>query len=96
MKEDRNRNKRQDCRNRFLSAGKTNYQLMKLITSLDALTGAPVKIQKWLERMKGLMKEMLEVENYYFAIDPVTRKFTEDNITMSVKAATGLDCRRLI
>lgn len=33
------------------------------------------------------MKEMLEVEHYYYAIDPVTREFTEDNITMSVKAA---------
>jgi 3-oxoacyl-[acyl-carrier-protein] synthase III len=54
---------------------------------LGSLTGAPQKIQKWLERMKDLMKEMLEVENYYFAIDPVSRKFTEDNITMSVKAA---------
>ena len=54
---------------------------------LGPLTGAPVKIQKWLERMKVLMKELLEVEQYYFAIDPVTRAFTEDNITMSVKAA---------
>jgi len=54
---------------------------------LGPLTGAPVKIQKWLERMKVLMKELLEVEHYYFAIDPVTRAFTEDNITMSVKAA---------
>jgi 3-oxoacyl-[acyl-carrier-protein] synthase III len=54
---------------------------------LGPLSDAPQKIQKWLERMKGLMKEMLEVENYYFAIDPVSRKFTEDNITMSVKAA---------
>jgi 3-oxoacyl-[acyl-carrier-protein] synthase-3 len=33
------------------------------------------------------MKEMVEVENYYFAIDPVTREFTEDNISMSVKAS---------
>jgi 3-oxoacyl-[acyl-carrier-protein] synthase III len=37
--------------------------------------------------MKLLMKELLEVEQYYYAIDPITRKFTEDNITMSVKAA---------
>jgi 3-oxoacyl-[acyl-carrier-protein] synthase-3 len=37
--------------------------------------------------MKLLMKEMLEVERYHYAIDPVTREFTEDNITMSVKAA---------
>ncbi len=54
---------------------------------LGMLDNAPVKIQKWLKRMKGLMKEMLEVENYYFAIDPITHQFTEDNITMSVKAA---------
>jgi 3-oxoacyl-[acyl-carrier-protein] synthase III len=54
---------------------------------LGELTGAPQKIQSWLKRMKILMKEMLEVEHYYYAIDPVTREFTEDNITMSVKAA---------
>ncbi|MBU8893204.1 MAG: hypothetical protein KOO66_10525 [Bacteroidales bacterium] len=54
---------------------------------LGELTQAPKKIQKWLHRMKALMNEMLEVEHYYFAIDPVSREFTEDNISMSVKAA---------
>jgi 3-oxoacyl-[acyl-carrier-protein] synthase-3 len=54
---------------------------------LGELTEAPKKISLWLQRMKTMMKEMLEVENYYFAIDPVTREFTEDNISMSVKAA---------
>jgi len=54
---------------------------------LGELTDAPVKIKTWLQRMKVMMKEMLEVENYYYAIDPLTREFTEDNITMSVKAA---------
>lgn len=54
---------------------------------LGAISRAPVKIQKWLGRMKGLMKEMLEVEYYHFAIDPETREFTEDNVTMSVKSA---------
>ena len=54
---------------------------------LGSLDQAPVKIQKWLKRMKTLMKEMLEVDFYHFAIDPETRDFTEDNITMSVKAA---------
>ncbi len=54
---------------------------------LGFLSNAPEKIRKWLERMKTLMRKMLEVENYYFALDPVTREFTEDNITMSVKAA---------
>ena len=54
---------------------------------LGELTKAPKKLQKWLIRMKDLMKEMLEVEYYHFAIDPETREFTDDNITMSVKAA---------
>jgi len=54
---------------------------------LGLLTEAPEKIQKWLLRIRSLMKEMLDVETYRFAIDPVTRKFTEDNVTMSVKAA---------
>jgi 3-oxoacyl-[acyl-carrier-protein] synthase-3 len=54
---------------------------------LGTLTEAPEKLQKWLARMKILMKEMLEVEYYHFAIDPDTKQFTEDNVTMSVKAA---------
>jgi 3-oxoacyl-[acyl-carrier-protein] synthase III len=54
---------------------------------LGELTEAPEKLRKWLKRIRILMKELLEVEYYHFAIDPVTRLFTEDNITMSVKAA---------
>jgi 3-oxoacyl-[acyl-carrier-protein] synthase III len=54
---------------------------------LGQLTEAPEKIQKWLIRIRELMKEMLEVEYYHFAIDPSTGMFTEDNVTMSVKAA---------
>jgi 3-oxoacyl-[acyl-carrier-protein] synthase III len=54
---------------------------------LGELTDAPEKIKKWLIRIRELMKEMLEVEFYHFAIDPETRTFTEDNVTMSVKAA---------
>lgn len=54
---------------------------------LGELTEAPKKIRDWLQRMKLMMKEMLEVENYFYAIHPVTREFTEDNITMSYKAA---------
>jgi len=33
------------------------------------------------------MNELLEVEYYHFALDPSTRKFTEDNVSMSVKAS---------
>ncbi|MDP4282080.1 MAG: 3-oxoacyl-ACP synthase III family protein [Bacteroidota bacterium] len=54
---------------------------------LGELDQAPEKIRKWMKRIQVLMNEILEVEYYHFAIDPVTRKFTEDNITMSVKAA---------
>jgi 3-oxoacyl-[acyl-carrier-protein] synthase III len=54
---------------------------------LGELTDAPKKLQKWLVRMKELMKEMLEVEYYHFAIDPDSREFIDDNITMSTKAA---------
>ena len=54
---------------------------------LGELTEAPKKIQKWLGRMKLLMKEMLEVEYYHYAIDKDSRQFTDDNISMSVKAA---------
>ena len=54
---------------------------------LGDLDEAPKKIRDWLRRMKPLMKELLEVERYHYAIDPVTREFTEDNISMSVKAA---------
>jgi len=54
---------------------------------LGRLTQAPEKIQKWLQRIQPLMNELLEVESYYFAIDPLTRQFTEDNVSMSVKAS---------
>jgi len=55
---------------------------------LGRLTDAPGKIMKWLDRMKSLMEQLLEVEYYHYAIDPNTREFTDDNITMSVKAAS--------
>jgi len=54
---------------------------------LGELRAAPEKIRKWQSRIRELMKELLEVEYYHFALDPVTRQFTEDNVTMSVKAA---------
>ena len=54
---------------------------------LGELTEAPIKTQKWLQRVKGLMAELLDIEYYHYAIDPLTRKFTWDNISMSVNAA---------
>jgi len=54
---------------------------------LGEITSAPKKVMRWLERIKPLMKEMLDIEYYHYALDPVTRRNTEDNVTMSVKAA---------
>jgi len=54
---------------------------------LGRLTAAPKRINKWLDRMRGLMDELLEVEYYYYAISPETGAFTDDNISMSVKAS---------
>lgn len=54
---------------------------------LGPITDAPEKVMKWFSRIRPLMKEMIDVEYYHFAFDPVTRQYTDDNITMSVKAA---------
>lgn len=54
---------------------------------LGSINEAPEKIQKWHKRIKILMSELIDIDNYHFAIDPVTRDFTDDNITMSVKAS---------
>jgi len=54
---------------------------------LGHITKASQKIQKWLARMKELMKQMIEIERYYFAIDPATGMYIDDNISMSVGAA---------
>ena len=54
---------------------------------LGELPEAPTKIRQWLRRIRKILRELVEVEYYHFALDPVSRKFTEDNVTMSVKAA---------
>lgn len=54
---------------------------------LGRLTNAPKRINKWLERMRGLMDELLDTEYYHFAVSPETGEFTEDNISMAVEAS---------
>jgi len=54
---------------------------------LGELTGAPESIRRWMRRTHPVMKELLAVKSLHYAIDPVTREFTDDNVTMSVKAA---------
>ncbi len=54
---------------------------------LGHITGASSKNMKWMKRTKSIMNEMLDIDYVYYAIDPVTKEFTEDLITMSVKSA---------
>lgn len=54
---------------------------------LGDLERAPVKLRRWMERTTPVMAELLDVAFLHYAIDPVTREFTEDNVTMAVKAA---------
>ena len=54
---------------------------------LGEITAAPTPVAKWFSRIRPLMKEMLEIDYCHYAIDPETRKFTEDNVTMATKAA---------
>jgi 3-oxoacyl-[acyl-carrier-protein] synthase III len=54
---------------------------------LGPLEDAPHKIQRWMENTRPVMAELLDIAHVHYAIDPVTGEFTDDNVTMSVKAA---------
>lgn len=54
---------------------------------LGVVTEAPAPVMKWFQRIKPLMKEMIDINYYHYAIDPDTGTFIEDNISMSAKAA---------
>ncbi len=54
---------------------------------LGPLTGAPDRIRRWMESIAPVMREILDIEVVHYAIDPVTREFTDDNVTMATKAA---------
>lgn len=54
---------------------------------LGEVKEAPDKIQRWVENIHSVLKEIIQVKYYHYAIDPVTREHTDDNISMSVKAA---------
>lgn len=54
---------------------------------LGKLTAAPRKIQRWLESTAPVMQEILDIDHVHYALDPETREFTDDNVTMSTKAA---------
>ncbi|MBD3304891.1 hypothetical protein GF339_00880 [candidate division KSB3 bacterium] len=54
---------------------------------LGRLTEAPPKILRWIDRMQPIMKDLLDIDYAYYALDSETREPTENNISMSVKAA---------
>lgn len=54
---------------------------------LGELTDAPPKLDMWIRQVSPFMKEILGIEQYYYAIDPSTGEFNETNVSMSVKAA---------
>jgi 3-oxoacyl-[acyl-carrier-protein] synthase III len=54
---------------------------------LGPLPGAPVKIQRWLEATGPVMRELLDIRFVHYALDPATREYRDDNVTMSAKAA---------
>lgn len=54
---------------------------------LGALDRAPPEIRKWIARTGPVMRELLSVGRFHYAIDPDTREATDDNVTMAAKAA---------
>jgi 3-oxoacyl-[acyl-carrier-protein] synthase III len=54
---------------------------------LGDIPEAPKRVRQWIDDMTPVMKDMLAMENYYYAFDSKTREFTDDNVSMSVKAA---------
>jgi 3-oxoacyl-[acyl-carrier-protein] synthase III len=55
--------------------------------ALGALPDAPKSVRRWYESSGAVMRELLDVKYVHYALDPVTREFFEDNVTMAVKAA---------
>jgi len=54
---------------------------------LGRLTEAPPKLQKRIDRMRPIMKDMLGIEYSHYAVDPKTREPTETNTSMCAHAA---------
>lgn len=54
---------------------------------LGELTQAPQRLRTWIESMQPVMKELLAIDWLHYAIDPITRQMSDDNVTMGTKAA---------
>jgi 3-oxoacyl-[acyl-carrier-protein] synthase III len=47
---------------------------------------APDNVKRLVNRLRPMAKELIGIDQCYFALDPKTKKFTENNTSMSVKA----------
>jgi 3-oxoacyl-[acyl-carrier-protein] synthase III len=54
---------------------------------LGKLTQAPSRIQKWMESTHSVMEQVLDIQFVHYAFDPESGEYTDDNVTMAVKAA---------
>lgn len=54
---------------------------------LGELGDAPEKIKRWLESTRKIIHQVLDIKYVHYAMDPVTREFTDDNVSMASKAA---------
>ena len=54
---------------------------------LGKITQAPKRLMKRIDRMRPIMKEMLGIDYSHYALDPETREFTENNISMAIKSS---------
>jgi 3-oxoacyl-[acyl-carrier-protein] synthase III len=54
---------------------------------LGPLPGAPPRLQRWMEQTGKVMEELLSIQRTHYALDPVTREATQDNITMATQAS---------
>src|SRR5262249_39101237 len=54
---------------------------------LGPLTGAPERVRWFIERGRPTLRDILGIDFYYYAFDPVTRRATETVSSLAAKAA---------
>jgi 3-oxoacyl-[acyl-carrier-protein] synthase-3 len=54
---------------------------------LGELDQAPAKIRAWMKSTSAVMREILAIRFVHYAFDPATGEYSDDNVTMAVKAA---------
>jgi 3-oxoacyl-[acyl-carrier-protein] synthase-3 len=54
---------------------------------LGEITKAPVNVIRRIQRIRPVMRKLLGIDFVHYVLEPVTRKPTESNVSMAVKAA---------